>query len=126
MFKPSIKLAEEGFPLSRALAKSLRSKEVIKNNTGLRDIFVNPLTNDFYKENDTIKMPKLARTLKNISESGYELFYKGALTPIIVSEINRSGKLYLLNVFCFRVCMAILKVYVTNRRKCIFGGFQTL
>ena len=125
MFKPSIKLAEEGFPLSRALAKSLRSKEVIKNNTGLREIFVNPLTNDFYKENDTIKMPKLARTLKNISESGYELFYKGALTPIIVSEINRSGKLYLLNVFCFRFYMAILKVHV-NRRKCIFGGFQTL
>ena len=112
MFKPSIKLAEEGFPLSRALAKSLRSKEVIKNNTGLREIFVNPLTNDFYKENDTIRMPKLARTLKNLSESGYELFYKGALTPIIVSEINRNGKLYLNLNLCSVFVFIWLKVHV--------------
>ena len=35
----------------------------IKDNNGLSSIFIDPKTNDVYKENDIIKMPNLAMTL---------------------------------------------------------------
>jgi gamma-glutamyltranspeptidase/glutathione hydrolase/leukotriene-C4 hydrolase len=92
LFEPAIKLCEEGFKIAKALAQGLSQKEdFIKTNSGLREVFINPMTNSVYKQNEVIKRLKYAQTLRNISLNGYELFYKGAMTKIIVDEINHNG-----------------------------------
>lgn len=92
LFKPTIKLCEDGFPISLALAETLRIREnFVRNNTALREWFINPATNSIYKKGDIIKCPKLAATFREISENGYETFYRGSLAAKIVKEINQNG-----------------------------------
>jgi gamma-glutamyltranspeptidase/glutathione hydrolase/leukotriene-C4 hydrolase len=92
LFEPAIRLCEEGFKVPRALAAALRLRESrIKADKGLSQIFINPMTNSVYKENDTVRHPNYARTLRNISEHGAEIIYNGIYTGIIVSEINQNG-----------------------------------
>lgn len=64
---------------------------MIKQNPGLTEIFINPDTDSVYKFNDFIKLPKLAHTLRVISEKGYAEFYRGQLAETIVNEINKNG-----------------------------------
>lgn len=92
LFQPAIKLSEEGFVVSRSLAQALESDhERIKNSRSLAEIFVNPKTGSIYKQGNVIKRVKYANTLKNISENGYEVFYRGALASSVVQEINKNG-----------------------------------
>jgi gamma-glutamyltranspeptidase/glutathione hydrolase/leukotriene-C4 hydrolase len=85
-------LCINGFKVTRALAGALRDKRVlIKENKALTSIFIDPETNDVYKENNIIKMPNLGMTLKIISESGSDAFYDGILTDLMVQEINENG-----------------------------------
>lgn len=92
LFQPAIDLCQNGFRISNALSKGLKLKEsLIKQNSALANIFVNPRTNSVYKENDTIKMENLGKTLTYISESGPDIFYNGILTGLMVAEINENG-----------------------------------
>lgn len=93
LFTPTINLCRNGFHVSNALADALKSKQYdIKQNEGLRDIFINPKTKQVYRADDIIKMPKLALTLSIISEnSNGQSFYNGILTDIMVDEINENG-----------------------------------
>lgn len=68
-------------------------EERIKQSRSLAELFVNPKTKSVYQRGDVIRFIKYGNTLKNISENGYELFYRGQLTPIIVDEINKNGDL---------------------------------
>ncbi len=64
----------------------------------MAEIFINNKTNQTYKENEIITMPKLAKTLKIISEENVTAFYNGSLTQLIVDEINENGiSIFLLN-----------------------------
>lgn len=95
LFNPAIRLSEEGFVVSRVLASALKTEEErIKQSVPLAEIFINPKTNAVYQHGDVIKRLKYADTLKNISENGYEAFYRGFLTPIIVEEINKNGSIH--------------------------------
>jgi len=58
---------------------------------GLGELFVDPKTNDVYKYNDVIRLPKLGATLQLIAQQGHDAFYNGVLTGFIVSEINENG-----------------------------------
>lgn len=93
LFQPAIKLCQEGFPISSILASAIKSSEVnIRKDAELSSIFINKKTGKIYGENDIVKMPKLAETLKIISESGSAVeFYNGKLTDSIVKEINEAG-----------------------------------
>lgn len=92
LFDPTIKLCEDGYKVSRELATMLHEKEdLIKNSSSLSELFINTRTNTVYKENDVLKRVKYANTLRNLSLNGYETFYKGAMTKLIVEEINQNG-----------------------------------
>ncbi|RNA12997.1 gamma-glutamyltranspeptidase 1-like [Brachionus plicatilis] len=98
LFAPTIELCLNGFNISKVLASALKQKEsLILKNDGLRSVFINPKTNQVYKENDTIKMVNLGKTFKILSEEGVDAFYNGILTGFIVSEINENGLFYLIN-----------------------------
>jgi gamma-glutamyltranspeptidase len=81
----------------------------IRENVGLAKIFINPATNETYKENDRIIWPSLGDTLEMISNEGAEAFYNGRLSKKIVDENNHNGrstfydslKTRVCNVFCF-------------------------
>ena len=75
--------------MSPTLASAINSNEgKIRANKGLSDIFLNPLTNQTYKLNETMKRLTLAKTLETISEQGPSAFYDGELSQTIVEENN--------------------------------------
>ncbi|KAG1935378.1 glutathione hydrolase 1 proenzyme-like [Pimephales promelas] len=91
LFEPSIKLAEEGFRLSRSLAKAINwNKDIIMNDTTLCEVFCDSNNNPL-KENDIIRFPKLALTYKKIAKEGPDVFYNGSLTQAIVDDIKAAG-----------------------------------
>ena len=82
----------EGFEISNALADAIKkSEKMIRSDPGLFEIFVNDTTNDILKRYDMIKMPKLAETMRIISETNITEFYGGNLAQTIVKEINENG-----------------------------------
>lgn len=92
LFEPTIRLCEDGFPISRAMSTAARNRiTYIRLNKALSDLFIDPETNLTYVEGQIIKWPNLGRTLRIISEKGYLAVYNGELTPIIVNEINQNG-----------------------------------
>lgn len=57
-----------------------------------REFFTNPATGTWYKQNELIKNPKLAKTLKAIAIEGSDAIYKnGSLAQGIVDEIRAAG-----------------------------------
>ena len=101
LFQPLINLARDGVPVSTVLAFILSTQEkVIRKNTALTKMFINPLTNKTYVENEKIKHPDLANTLEMISIEPSS-FYSGKLAEKIVEENNANG-LKLDWIFIFR------------------------
>lgn len=92
LFQPAIRMCRYGFKISQVLAFSIKRAEAnIRDSQEMSDIFINPLTNQTYKQNDFIKMLKLADTLELISRTNINEFYNGNLTKVIVDEINENG-----------------------------------
>ena len=83
----------KGFKLSPVLTSALRStSHWIRADPELSDMFVNKSTNQFYNKYDVIRLPKLAETLRKISESNNsDIFYNSKLTELIVEEMNENG-----------------------------------
>lgn len=92
LFEPAITLCTNGYYVSKALDKILKTLESsVKKTPALADLFVNPLTEKPYVLGDRIRRPQLAKTLRFIAENGAESFYNGKLTRIMVEEINKNG-----------------------------------
>jgi gamma-glutamyltranspeptidase/glutathione hydrolase len=87
IFKPVIALAEKGVIVTKKQEKRLNSyhQSIVKAN-GSTSLFSN-----VFKENDTIKYPALATTLKRISKNGRDEFYKGETAKILVNYIQQKG-----------------------------------
>ena len=87
IMKPVIELAEKGVIVTKKQEKSLNNyrESIIKangNSTKFAAIF---------KENDTIKYPALAETLKRIAKNGRAEFYKGETARKLVRYFNKIG-----------------------------------
>ncbi|XP_024887153.1 glutathione hydrolase 1 proenzyme-like [Temnothorax curvispinosus] len=90
LFEPTIKLCETGSRVNDYLAAYLANKEpMIKNESSLAEILINPDTGKPWIAGDRIKRPKLARTLKLIAEKGPDVFYNGNITDKLVEEITK-------------------------------------
>ncbi len=89
LIEPAIELAEKGFVITAAEAKSLNGNKssFIKYNTK-PNAFVkeNP-----WKEGDTLVQQELASTLRRIKENGMQGFYEGETARLIVEEMQRGG-----------------------------------
>ena len=89
LIQPAIDLAEKGFTITAAEARSLNSSraEFIKHNTQI-PVFVkgNP-----WKEGDTLVQKDLAATLVRIRDYGMKGFYEGETARRIVEEMKRGG-----------------------------------
>ncbi|KAG8234618.1 hypothetical protein J437_LFUL015031 [Ladona fulva] len=92
LFMPTIKLCLDGVPVNRFLAKAIRNKEeIVRNSPALKEIFINPITNEPWNQGDLMKRPVLAATLTEIAEKGPDVLYNGSLTKIFIDDIAENG-----------------------------------
>ena len=85
ILKPVIALAERGVVVTKFQAQSLADYRAsfIKANGP------NSLFSKEYKENDTIKYPALAATLKRIAKNGRDEFYNGETAQKLIAFLNK-------------------------------------
>ncbi|KAJ3652515.1 hypothetical protein Zmor_018472 [Zophobas morio] len=92
LIQPTIDLCNEGIPVTKYVAEvSEANKEVIMKDNILREIFINPTTNQTYAESEKITRPRLAKTLQLIADYGADVLYNGALTSDFVKDIQAKG-----------------------------------
>lgn len=93
LFQPTIKMCLEGYPLAPDTAEAIQgSAKLVKANfSELYDYLWNKKTNDWYKEGEIIKNPRLAKTLQIIADKGADEFYTGDLAKDIVADIQDAG-----------------------------------
>lgn len=67
-------------------------EEIIKNDPGLAEVFINSQTNSVWKKGDRIKRLKLAETLELIADEGVDTLYNnGTVAKLLVKEIREMG-----------------------------------
>lgn len=87
IMKPVIALAEKGVIVTQKQEQRLHDyRDVIIKANGEKTKFAT-----VYKQNDTIKYPELAETLKRISKNGRDEFYKGKTAKILVHYLKKNG-----------------------------------
>ena len=87
ILKPVIALAERGVIVTKKQEKSLNAyhESIVKINGESSE------ASRIFKENDTIKYPALAKTLKRIQKNGRNEFYKGETAKILVDYLKKKG-----------------------------------
>lgn len=89
LFKPALKLAKDGFPLTKKQAKLFnQNKKTILSNSNNIDLF-----NKDFKEGMIFSNPSLYYTLKFILENGKDSFYSGKISEEIVNFLYSKGGL---------------------------------
>lgn len=91
--QPTIDLCRKGHLVTPFLAKFFASrKSQLLSSESLREVFINPETNDTYKEGEFLKREKLAVTLEQIAREGGDALYSGGnLTTLLVEDIQANG-----------------------------------
>ena len=89
LVQPAIDLAEKGFVITEAEARSLNNtrEAFIKYNT-VTPVFVKA---GEWKAGDTLIQKDLANTLKRIRDKGKKGFYEGKTAELIVAEMKRAN-----------------------------------
>lgn len=87
LLEPTIKLCEEGHNVNWHMARALKyNREELLNEPSM-SVFVDPNTGDVYKENDTLKRPQLAKTLR-ILQDDPDALYTGQLADKLAGDIQ--------------------------------------
>lgn len=111
---PSIRLAENGFVLSEALARSLRSvlRSMERYPASLAVFSKNGVP---YQAGEVWRQPDLARTLRRIRDHQERDFYAGETARLLVAEMERGGGL---------ITLEDLARYEAVERPPIVGNFR--
>ena len=56
-----------------------------------RETFLDPETGKILVEGQTYVRPKFAKTLRELAEKGFQIFYNGSLAQTIVGELHSMG-----------------------------------
>ncbi|MBI2585592.1 MAG: gamma-glutamyltransferase [Rhodospirillales bacterium] len=87
LFQPAIKLARDGFPISKRLARQIASAEGLRNS---------PVAGSYFFDNDGVPKPAgavlrnrdLAETLAAVAESGADAFHEGAIAEAVARAVG--------------------------------------
>ena len=108
-----ISLAEKGVVVTKMQEKRLHDyRDVIISRNGDKTFFAKP-----YYQNDTIKYPALAATLKRIQKNGKDEFYKGQTAKILVKYLKDRGGI---------ISLKDLSTYEAIWRKPLQFGYKDL
>jgi gamma-glutamyltranspeptidase/glutathione hydrolase len=87
ILKPVIELAERGVIVTQKQEERLNYyREELTKINGSKSVL-----SKVYKENDIIKYPALANTLRRISKNGRDEFYKGEMAKTMVAYLKEKG-----------------------------------
>jgi gamma-glutamyltranspeptidase/glutathione hydrolase len=112
---PAIKLAENGFPLSPALAKAMANlKSDWQKNPSSAKVFLHTDGSTF-KAAEIWKQLQLARTLRMIAQNGRAGFYRGGVAHAIAEDMRAHGGL---------ITEADLAAYEARERKPIHSVYR--
>jgi gamma-glutamyltranspeptidase/glutathione hydrolase len=93
---PAIRLAENGFPISKRLAQEFEEhRPALQRFAVSRRIFLND--GKMFQPGDTLRQPELAATLKRVARNGAAEFYSGETARTLVDDISRLGGLVTLD-----------------------------
>lgn len=101
VFKPVIDLCRKGHEVTAYLAKILRLKQqAILDTPALREVFVNPQTNEIWNAGDRIKRLALADTMETIADEGADTVYAmGKIGRQLLEDIHQAGGILTENDF---------------------------
>jgi gamma-glutamyltranspeptidase / glutathione hydrolase len=118
---PAIKLAEEGFIVSRAFSESM--KGAFKTGGRAKNLKTYPATaalflkadGGFYEAGDRFVQKDLANTLKIIANDGVDGFYRGKIAQLIAQDMQKHGGL---------ITIDDLAAYQAQEREPIEGSYR--
>lgn len=117
LFKPAIKLAEEGFAISPRLHLLLDKDPALRNNPAARAYYYQP-DGSALPVGHQLKNPAMAAILKQVAEEGADAFYNGAIAENIVAAVNETSRL------SGKMNTADLANYQPLAREALCGGWQ--
>lgn len=92
LLEPARRLADRGFAVSHALARSLRANETLLGRfPDSRTILLN--NGKLFGENDTLRQPDLAATLARLQKSGPREFYQGETARRLAADMRANDGL---------------------------------
>jgi len=87
--EPAVRLAHDGFPMSRSLARDLaRSRERLHRWPQTRAVVTRP-DGGIHAPGEIFRQPDLANTLASIARDGADGFYRGPVAVAIAAEMRR-------------------------------------
>ncbi|MCR9131643.1 MAG: gamma-glutamyltransferase [bacterium] len=90
LVQPAVELAEEGFPLSFALAQHAE-RYYNSNEDEFMRMFYTDEDGNLLGFGDIWKQPELAETLKRIRDNGHDGFYKGETARLLAKHMAENG-----------------------------------
>ncbi|MBP3811673.1 MAG: gamma-glutamyltransferase family protein [Acidaminococcaceae bacterium] len=95
LFDPAIRYAEEGFPLqpvcSYLWSKNKQKLESLKSNELFKPLLDTFFNNKEFAPGKLIQLPDMAKTLRQLAESGCDSFYKGDIAREIIAYSRQTG-----------------------------------
>ncbi|MEO8096492.1 MAG: gamma-glutamyltransferase [Acidobacteriota bacterium] len=113
LLAPATQLATQGFPVSYALAESLKENPKLPQSPESKRIFQK--NGVFFAPGETLRQPELARTLGRIAVGGAREFYEGETARTLAAEMARHGGL---------ITLADLKDYAAIERAPLKGTYE--
>lgn len=90
VLEPSIRLAEEGFPISETLVGVIESNyEKILANPAMAEVYLDDMLPP--EEGFILKNPDLANTMRILAEKGPDAFYTGEIAQMIIDDMQANG-----------------------------------
>lgn len=114
LVEPAVRLADDGFVVNEALARSLNA--VLKRPGGteeFRRVFAK--NEGAWQTGDRLVQKDLAATLRRIADEGPDAFYAGKLAEMFEAEMKRGGGL---------ISQADLKAYQAKERTPVLGEYR--
>jgi gamma-glutamyltranspeptidase/glutathione hydrolase len=113
LVRPAVDLAANGFPVSYALAQSLRNTKGLSRFPESARIFQKE--GRFYEAGELFVQPELARTLERIARLGAGDFYEGETARLLAKDMAAHGGV---------ITAADLKGYSVKERQPLTGGYH--
>jgi gamma-glutamyltranspeptidase/glutathione hydrolase len=113
---PAVHLAEDGFTIDQALARSLNSVVPFGGDfPELRRVFGKDEGQKSWRAGDRLLQKDLGRTLRLIADKGADAFYEGPIADLLCEEMRRGGGL---------ITKPDLAAYRAKARKPIHGTYR--
>ena len=116
LFQPAIKLASEGFPVSKRLHTQIAADTFMAGSPEMARYFLTP-QGQALPVGTLLKNPELARTLQTIAVRGADGFYQGAVAQAMVDKVRSNPRPGTLS-------LADIKGYQARERTPVCGDYK--